>query len=508
VFKLVAKSIAGLATQAEKSAAAYQFFSRQGQDLLNTIQSIGGTPGFLDDIIEDIRVFNGAVEEINIDLVEEMNDQWVLVQQIIGGIGEQILVRISPALAKAAEKIQEWVKGLDERGVLGYVDDIIDRLALGVAQTLFTIVDLARKSRDYFLENKEAAIGWAKELKDGVVPQLKEMIGPATGVSKFASGFGGLAVNKISAFGNAVSAVGNIFQGDFKKGLQDLERLGIRFLLTNPTEELKSFTKGLSVAAKAEEDLKEQFKEPDSAFNTFLKNLEDSKIKGDAAGIDAVNDLKDIEVAARDAAQAIRDAKPEPFVPIDLDALDAMKKRAEALLSSARSPLEVYNDSVAELNKLFEAGLLDQKQYSKVMDMLTKKFKDATKESDALKGSIGGVGKVINAASTAFNSVLSSPRNLRILGGKRKGNGANGTSAGRSAASNLSGGFNSGMLRGGPNIGFAQVGERNRAAFKAFGDRQKQGFAAFGERQVLGYLAQIARFTGKSASQGNLTVLA
>lgn len=139
-FTAIAEEISKLPNQAEKAAAAYEIFGRNGQDLLNTLeQGSGGIRA----MIADAKELGVTVDRDAAAKIEAANDAIHRMSQASEGFKRQLAVALAPAVTIVADKITEWskttpawIKVLEKAGdavtglVLG-VEKLVDALARG-----------------------------------------------------------------------------------------------------------------------------------------------------------------------------------------------------------------------------------------------------------------------------------------------------------------------------------------------------------------------------------------
>lgn len=92
--------------------------------------------------------------------------------------------------------------------------------------------------------------------------------------------------------------------------------------------------------------------------------------------------------------------------------LDEMKKRGDEIAKSMRTPFEVMEDTVADLNRLLDVGAINWQTYSRAIEKAASDLDKATKskqELDRFK-STPGVGAVQQGTSAAFSAVQAAGR--------------------------------------------------------------------------------------------------
>lgn len=100
-FKVIADSISGLDTQAEKAAATADIFSNQGLKLLNTLDQ--GADG-LNAITEEAKRYGIALNAVDVAKVEAANDAMLRAEKAIDGAKNKITVGLAPVVEELANR--------------------------------------------------------------------------------------------------------------------------------------------------------------------------------------------------------------------------------------------------------------------------------------------------------------------------------------------------------------------------------------------------------------------
>lgn len=100
-FKVIADSISGLDTQAEKAAATADIFSNQGLKLLNTLEQ--GADG-LNAITEEAKRYGIALNAVDVAKVEAANDAMLRAEKAIDGAKNKITVGLAPVVEELANR--------------------------------------------------------------------------------------------------------------------------------------------------------------------------------------------------------------------------------------------------------------------------------------------------------------------------------------------------------------------------------------------------------------------
>lgn len=133
-FRQIADEIKGMEFQADKAAAAYQLFGRQGVKLLNTLEL--GSVG-LDKMQKDAERLGLTFSRFDAAKVEEANDSILRLRRVMTGIGQTLAIELAPVLAVVAEDITNMAtrgEGLTSNVSAGFVK--IAKAAAAVGRVL------------------------------------------------------------------------------------------------------------------------------------------------------------------------------------------------------------------------------------------------------------------------------------------------------------------------------------------------------------------------------------
>ena len=107
-FKLIAERISQLPTHAERSAAAFEIFGRQGQQLLPMLQ--GGSEG-LNAMSAEAERLGISFSRIDAAQVEAANDSVSRLWAVFKGLTQQLAIKLSPLIDALATKMTDWAAG-------------------------------------------------------------------------------------------------------------------------------------------------------------------------------------------------------------------------------------------------------------------------------------------------------------------------------------------------------------------------------------------------------------
>ena len=106
VFRIIAEKISNMATQAEKAAAANDFFGRSGIKLINVLDL--GAEG-IDQFIERAKRLGLALDREAIQKVEDANDAITVMKLALVGMGRELAVELAPAIKVFATVLTEVI---------------------------------------------------------------------------------------------------------------------------------------------------------------------------------------------------------------------------------------------------------------------------------------------------------------------------------------------------------------------------------------------------------------
>lgn len=164
-YRKIAASIREMGTQAEKSAAVAAIFGREGLALLNTIEA--GDEAFIR-AARDAELFGTAISRLDAAKVEEFNDSFTRVQEVVKGMSRRLTVELAPIMqvlsdrfvnaARESEGFSSSIRSGIEKAakVVGFLGDTVRGLqvawkiaevaALGFTSLTITSLDELQKA--------------------------------------------------------------------------------------------------------------------------------------------------------------------------------------------------------------------------------------------------------------------------------------------------------------------------------------------------------------------------
>jgi plasmid maintenance system antidote protein VapI len=341
----IADAISKLPNPVDKAQAALNIFGRSGQKLLPMLN--GGAAGLAQARIEAEKL-GISFSRVDAAKVEAANDAMTRAGAAVTGVGNQIAISLSPYIEAAATKFTELASsggGLRESMGSG-----IQFVAEGFAQ-MADLIDIGAAA---FYGLQGAAL---------------------TVFSAIARGAQGLPQLLIDILPKSVSA-----------------KLGLETANTFADE----FSKGLEGEAAA------SFEKANKALTAPSRADGVSKMFADiGAGADA-SALKIAEAAKQNGQFTAGFKKAEDAQK----AQEAAQSRIKSIFEATRTPLEKYNETVAELNDLRTKGL-DTTTFDRALAQADEQLNSTEKNT---AGPAGGIAAAQQGSAAAFSSIQASIR--------------------------------------------------------------------------------------------------
>ncbi|MCP4539824.1 MAG: hypothetical protein GY832_22015 [Chloroflexi bacterium] len=125
----VAEAIKQMETPAQRAAAAYALFGRQGQDLMNFLML--GRQG-LQDVIRETEKLGGAFDRVSIKQIENANDAIARLKFALSNMVGKTAVKLAPFIESLAQKFTQMGAAAKPMGAL----DIVLNRAINTAEDL------------------------------------------------------------------------------------------------------------------------------------------------------------------------------------------------------------------------------------------------------------------------------------------------------------------------------------------------------------------------------------
>lgn len=123
----IADGISQLPTQAQRAAAAYQLFGRQGQQMLNMLQ---GGKGNLSAMMAEAEELGLTFNRLDASYAERINDSMQRLKGVVGGAWRSALVSVLPPITAIMEKLVMWGKS-----IMPWLGATVSTIIGGIQQT-------------------------------------------------------------------------------------------------------------------------------------------------------------------------------------------------------------------------------------------------------------------------------------------------------------------------------------------------------------------------------------
>ena len=232
-FKAIQSAIAGLATPAERAAAAVAIFGKAGVELLPLMSQN------LEEIEQRMRRLGAIVGEDQVEAISSMNDSLDMVKATFDGIIGTVVGNLAPVVESLAEELLGFVESFNVAnesagGIAGVLTDAV----LDIADYLAGVFDNAIGTFDGFGTTMKE-VGAVFEFVGNIFTAIAETLRAAfnmfqvagnllaVGLGKFLEGVGSWVSSDLEQFGKdmAANAAGQAKQ-NAKEGDQALANAG------------------------------------------------------------------------------------------------------------------------------------------------------------------------------------------------------------------------------------------------------------------------------------------
>lgn len=128
---LIADRINSMGTQAEKSAAASDLFSRAGLDMLNFFEGGGEA---IRTAASEVRSFGLAVSDVDARQVEAANDAMTSISDTLRGFFNRVAVKLAPAIEQVANQFKQ--AAIESEGFKEQAEDAAEAAIKGIGKTV------------------------------------------------------------------------------------------------------------------------------------------------------------------------------------------------------------------------------------------------------------------------------------------------------------------------------------------------------------------------------------
>lgn len=299
-FRAISGGFAAIPTDAEKAALAMDLFGKQGTALLNTLNA---GPAALDKLADDYRKFGGSVSEVGRQQIGAMFDSLDRTKAVIGGIGSQLAVQLSPFVQAAAE---EFI-GLATSG--GNMGDVVGTALKYVAKGVGFVADIAQGLKIGFIGLQAVGAEWGL----GLVKVVEKVGG---GLEKLLNLLPGVHV-------------------EFSAGLAAVR------------EEMEAQAEKAGAALNKALGEESWSKKVEAGFERIKARAAEAARAVAKSGGDAKKGAADFGISKEDQDKAKK-------------ALEKLKADADQLFEQTRTPLEKYQAELKKIGDLKAKGLINE----------------------------------------------------------------------------------------------------------------------------------------------------
>ena len=310
-------------------------FGKGGASLLNTLSA---GPKQLQEFAEEFRNFGGSVTESQRQSVGAMFDAFDKIKAIVAGVGTQLAVGLSPFITAAADSFVQM--GSSGQSMASRVTNAIEQMAMAIAKaadlaqglektykSVGTAFDTAKTQIGMQYSEKEAPRGAAAWVTDKVRKQgedLNKTLGAKSYSSEVAESFAKIR-SRADEMGNAAAKAGG-----------SIKAISGDFVSTNA--KVSQLTEGIQAQI--------------AAFGKSSHEVELQKLAQAGANAEALAGVRALDMQL---------AGMEEFKK----AQDKLKDDAKTLAESVRTPFEALGEELAKLQKMKEAGFINQEQFDR-----------------------------------------------------------------------------------------------------------------------------------------------
>lgn len=312
-FRLIIDRLSGVEDQFTRAQVAQELFGRGGLGMLEI--ATDGAAG-LDRIRELADRMGLTFSRVEGTQVAAFNDSLTLLKLVLAGVGRQIAINVVPYLAVMTNRMMEIATS---SGPIGdRVSKLFEGISLGAAKVL----------------------GWVDLLKAGWFALQGTVIAVAGGV-----------IASVNEIGKSVVWLANLLPG----------------------VEMKFSEFGDAMVKSLEKDAAAAFAKAGEALDSFVSDEREQRIRDffETAREESRRAAEEL-LASREAQQAaFADETPTLDMIESLDAtesaMEKMRREAEMLADSLRTPMERFRDELERIQELYTQGFIDEETYRRAI---------------------------------------------------------------------------------------------------------------------------------------------
>lgn len=352
-FKLLADRIGTLETATEQQAIAAQLFSRSNQQLVQTLK-LGADE--LERITAETTRFAGELDEVDAARVEAANDAWTNLETVISGVSQRLAVDMAPEIKSITDEITDFVQ------------NTLPDLATGVAgifrktvEESNKLIEDLRRIKDLTAEAQEQNVRTPSQRATDIlefVPQF-QLIQHAMIPAMRATGEG-LAEITVGATAREVQRIRNETREERTQQIREeaeRQRRQRNEIARFHAQNAIGFS---DVAFMLREGMGQPVDETIGQARGRLRSLLD----------DVRQRFEEVTRPAEGAAASVMQHRRE-------QASDELKKFADRLRETTRTPLERFKEQVERINEAARSGLINQRTAERAMEQARERLEDA-----------------------------------------------------------------------------------------------------------------------------------
>ena len=110
-FEAIAEKMKGVANQGDRVRLSFKLFDSEGVALVNTLEGGAAAAQEARDFVDEYGL---AISRLDAAKIEAVNDKWHLAQKAVDGLATTLTVKLSTAMADAADDLRDFVKSIAE----------------------------------------------------------------------------------------------------------------------------------------------------------------------------------------------------------------------------------------------------------------------------------------------------------------------------------------------------------------------------------------------------------
>lgn len=360
-FKRIAQSLSETANPMDRARLATELFGKSGAQLLPLLTQ--GAAGIEAAQAEAERL-GITFSRVDAARVEQANDAMRKAQKLITSVGQTLAIELSPFVTAAADSFTAM-------GTAG------EGIGPKVVRAFEWVVTAVAKAADYLQLLPMAFYGFRAGALTAIAAVLRAIDYLGSGLVKIVNLLPGVDIAWTDTFSNMTrgleaeaaeqaqlfnDALGSFQRGDnaarATKAFED-----IRKRADENARAIAANADAMRGGAAETEDFAESLREAEQNARKVTDTITSLQSEVATFGMsDSAKKLFDLEALGASASEL-----SEAAALLDrldgLKAQDALKAKAESIIDGLQTPIEKYNESLEELNRMLLTGLLTQEQF-------------------------------------------------------------------------------------------------------------------------------------------------